>query len=593
MHSRRIFTFVLIICLIATLLTGCAKSGSEEHEPITMLALFPDTAAFVDKVHEKYPEINIELTAYGGANMSAYIGAQLKSGDMPDIFITTNYLPEYEDLSDHLIDLSGYEFTNNFSEAHLQNISDKGALYLLPTFFSAIGITYNKTLLDKHGWSLPETLDELEELAAKAKAAGVNLALDQYALPGYGFQYLCNILDTGYLNTPEGRKWQNDFLSGKATLADSPQMSESFEILQKWKDIGMLNDDADFANDVSTKKKMAEGNTLFMLGGTNNFENEDTTDEFGIMPYLSEDGTKNTLILQIGRYVGINKKLQKPENKQKLEDALHVLEVLSTVEGMSTLNESYEPICMLPLKEYKIPEDSYYKQVESELDAGMTAPFLYNGWENIIVPIGNVAIDFIRGRASLDDVKRSFDENQYLLLNNADGEYTTITEKLNTDECARLVGICFAKAADADLALVSKNRFCTVDGKTVQNNRGVSGELFALPVTDQELTAILPTGWRDNIQTVTLTGAEIKELYEEGCRHPDSGVYYPYEMVTPEGMKLEDDKTYKAAICGVSEETAAKGRLQDTGILGLAAARDFLRQYASFSKSDLVWRQGK
>ena len=190
-------------------------------------------------------------------------------------------------------------------------------------------------------------------------------------------------------------------------------------------------------------------------------------------------------------------------------------------------------------------------------------------------------------------MKRAFDENQDLLLNSANGEYTTITEKLNTDECARLVGICFAKAADAELALISKNRFCTVDGKTVQNNRGVSGELFALPVTDQELTSILPTGWRDNIQTVTLTGAEIKKLYEEGYRHPDSGVYYPYEMVTPEGVKLEDDKTYKTVICGASEETAAKGRLRDTGILGLDAARDFLSQYESFSKSDLVWRQGK
>lgn len=179
-----------------------------------------------------------------------------------------------------------------------------------------------------------------------------------------------------------------------------------------------------------------------------------------------------------------------------------------------------------------------------------------------------------------------------MLLNSANGEYTTITEKLNTDECARLVGICFAKAADAELALISKNRFCTVMGKRCRTTEAFR-RAFALPVTDQELTSILPTGWRDNIQTVTLTGAEIKKLYEEGYRHPDSGVYYPYEMVTPEGVKLEDDKTYKTVICGASEETAAKGRLRDTGILGLDAARDFLSQYESFSKSDLVWRQGK
>lgn len=44
----------------------------------------------------------------------------------------------------------------------------------------------------------------LEDLAPKVKATGYYLALNQIALSGYGFQYLCNILDTDFLNTIDG-----------------------------------------------------------------------------------------------------------------------------------------------------------------------------------------------------------------------------------------------------------------------------------------------------------------------------------------------------------------------------------------------------
>ena len=60
-------------------------------------------------------------------------------------------------------------------EARLQDISDDGAIYMLPSAYSCIGITYNKTLLEEHGWSLPKSFTDLENLAAEAKEAGVQL----------------------------------------------------------------------------------------------------------------------------------------------------------------------------------------------------------------------------------------------------------------------------------------------------------------------------------------------------------------------------------------------------------------------------------
>ena len=590
MKPQRITALILALACTLTTLAACGRrddAAEETHEPLTIVSLFPEMDHFIKKVHETYPEINIEVIPYAGGNTTAYLNAQLRSGHMPDIYLTTIYMPERQDLSDKLIDLSGYSFTNNYTASSLHEVSDNGAIYLLPTFFSCLGITYNQTLLDEHGWTLPTTFAELRELAPKVKAAGCRLALNQIALPGYGFQYLCNIMDTDFLNTLDGRRWQSDFLDGTATAAGSEGMRQAFSVVEEWRELGMLNGEGSWYDNNETKRMMAEGNTLFMLGSTNNITTEDSDDEFRLMPYLSEDGTKNTIIMQVSRYIGLNKALEK--DPQKLADALHVMEVLSTVEGMFSLNESCANSLMLPLKDYVIPESSYYKPVEDALYNGLTAPFLYSGWENIIVPIGDVGLEYIRGNATLEQLIRAIDDNQHLLWNNTSAACTTLTEKLTTDDCARLVGVSFGKAAGADLALISKNAYFVVDGVSHMNPKGVSGELFPLPVSDEELTSILPTGWRGNIQTVTLTGARIKELAEKGYDCGDCGVFFPYELVKPDSLTIRDEDTYTVVIAGVTEQVAREGGLTDTGILGLTAARDYLRQFKTFSRADICW----
>lgn len=544
-----------------------------------MLSAFRGTGQFIDLVNEKYPEINLEIIPYSGANMTGYMRDEITTDHMPDIYVTTVYFPGQEDFSDRLIDLSGYDFTNNYADARLRDVSDNGAIYLLPTAYSCVGITYNKTLLEKHGWTLPGSFAELEELAPKVKEAGCVLALNQGTLPGYGFQYFCNILDTVYLNTLDGRKWQNDFLNGTATVRDTPAMMDAMSTLEKWKEIGMLASDVGTAGDARVKAKMAEGNTVFMLGSTNNFTREDSDDEFGYMPYLSEDGTQNSFILNVSRYVGLSKRLEDEGNEQKLEDALHVMEVLSSLEGLQALSYGMEDTTLLPLQDYTIPDSNLYKQIEDDLNAG---------WDNLIVPIGEAVLDYAGGRLTLDGLVAAIDGSQHLLFDDDSIIYTTLTEELDTDDCTRLVGICLSQASGADLALISENRwYKTENGYGGLDTHGVSGSLFPMPIKDQEMVSILPTGWRGNIETVTFTGARIKELLETG--YEKNGLSFPYQLVTPDGMTLDDDTVYTAVICGVTDEVAAEGNLTDTGILGLDAMKEYLGRSDTLSKDDLRW----
>ena len=485
--SRRSFLQVVGLLAATAALTACGGKTEtvkkdDTHEAVTFMAPYMEEEAFIEQVHSVYPEVNIEIVPYSGDNTTTCLQNMFEANDLPDICTLTVYDPMTYHVSDKLLDLSGYDFTDNYVESRLQEVSDNGAIYLLPSSYNCYGITYNKTLLREHGWELPNSFAELEALAAEAKEAGVDLCLPQIQYPGYGFQYLCNIADADFLGTLDGKLWQKDYLSGEANVSNTPGMMQAMAYVQKWKDIGMLNDSGDALDDNVTRQRMTEGNTLFLIGGTNGIvESDDNADKFGLMPYLSEDGTQNVFVLKVNRFYGLNKKLE--QNPQKLEDALKVMRVLSTVEGSSALIPAKTLKCsLLPFKDAKA-DDTYYADVADVLNAGNTAPFIYSGWENTIVTTGTKMLDFIKGDATMEDVIRQMDEDQDSVVNNTPDTITTVTEELSQEDCAMLVGRCFAQATGSDLALVSLSTWIP-GNPTDQNHHGVAAKLYAKGITD-------------------------------------------------------------------------------------------------------------
>ena len=585
-------SFLQVVGLLAATAALTACGGKTEtvkkddtHEVITFMAPYMEEEAFIEQVHSVYPEVNIEIVPYSGDNTTTCLQNMFEANDLPDICTLTVYDPMTYHVSDKLLDLSGYDFTDNYVESRLQEVSDNGAIYLLPSSYNCYGITYNKTLLREHGWELPNSFAELEALAAEAKEAGVDLCLPQIQYPGYGFQYLCNIADADFLGTLDGKLWQKDYLSGEANVSNTPGMMQAMAYVQKWKDIGMLNDSGDALDDNVTRQRMTEGNTLFLIGGTNGIvESDDNADKFGLMPYLSEDGTQNVFVLKVNRFYGLNKKLE--QNPQKLEDALKVMRVLSTVAGTSALlAESSRKNSLLPFKDAKA-DDTYYADIANALNAGNTAPFIYSGWENTIVTTGLKMLDFIKGDATMEDVIRQMDEDQDSVVNNTPDVITTVTEELSQEDCAMLVGRCFAQATGSDLALVSLSTWIP-GNPTDQNHHGVAAKLYAKGITDYDLSVILPTGWNRTIQTVTLTGQQINDLLATGYDAYGNGKGYPYVMASP--VQPEADKTYQVAICGVSDQLAAEADVVDSGVVGMDAAKAFFGAYTSISRADTAW----
>ena len=595
MKAKTMLGVVLLTLGAAAALSGCGKAehaskkehaSTKAHEAVTFMAPFMETDRFIEAVHAKYPEVELEVVSYSGANTTTYLQNMMAAGDLPDICTMTMYDPYIDDFSAQLLDLSGYDFTDRYVESRLRDVTDEGAIYLLPSAYSCFGIIYNKSLLAEHGWTLPGSFRELEALAVKAEKAGVRLCEVQAEFPGYGFQYLCNIADAGFLGTLDGRQWQKDYRSGNADVRTSEGMMKSMAAIQKWKDIGMLAlaPIEDAMDDQAVIDHFLEGNTLFLLGSLNGIvDGEGDEDRYGLMPYLSENGDQNVYILNINRYYGLNKKLE--EDPEKLEDVLKVMDVLSTVEGTSALYpDDQHKVKLLPFKDAEADE-TYYGEIADVINAGGTAPFIYSGWENTFVTTGNRMLDFIKGEASIEDVIDQLEADQPLVVNQQPEIYTTTTETISQENCARLVGKCFMEATDSAAALISLNTWIPGNGRN-QNQQGVSGKLYAKGIADYDICTILPTSWSGTIKTVRLSGKEIKALAEEGCDIVGNGTHYPYVLST--AQELQDETEYQVVLCGASEALKAAHEITDSGVVGMDAAKAYLRRFETLSEKDLA-----
>ena len=90
MKLKKIIGISVVIVLLC--LTGCTnKNATNEHEAVTILAPFLECDRLADLVHEKYPEVNLEIFSYSGANTTQYLQNMLAADDLPDICTQTVY----------------------------------------------------------------------------------------------------------------------------------------------------------------------------------------------------------------------------------------------------------------------------------------------------------------------------------------------------------------------------------------------------------------------------------------------------------------------------------------------------------------------
>lgn len=584
--SKNLFRRISVIFLAAVMIlssSACSfKKYTQNNENADSGAITWGTwgvygkhKAFLDLLGETYPDIKLEFISYSGGNATGYSWAQMRADDIPDIFITSQILDENL-AKERLADLSGYDFINNLSTSLLDQISIDGNVYLIPTNNIMYGIFYNKTLMEEHGWTIPQNFAELEVLCNDIRKAGLIPGVVGTQLTGGPFSCVFNLAKTEWLTTPEGVNWERNFLAGRASAADT--WSTTMDYVQQYIDIGMLTPDPEDRNntdmllDYLGNRKAVFCTTVQSIS-ISEFPN--TGDKIGIMPYISKDGSKNVYMYSPGYYFGISKRLTEPGNEKKLENAIKILSLLYSPEGQAAFITSNTPCVMSVLDNAILPEDSMIYDAQQAMRSGRAFPMTYANWENVLSDMGQAYKEWFRNENDMDGPKciERMDELQQGYLSKADYiNFCESTANFTLEETGVLIGKALGSSVGADAVMVPLGAFH--DG--VELRSGISGKLYAGSI-NAEVSATITPGYDGTYSMMTMTGAQAKKLAADGFDMAGDGNPFTYILVTKGGKDLEDNTSYHVAFLmnGYTEEVGQTYNV----VVEKGSLRTFLREW--------------
>lgn len=595
--NRQLIFLLPMLLFCAGALAGCGGPHQEEnegHEPLTIITGEIDYSGLEALIAEKYPEIRLEYISYAGSNTTGYTQYLLQNGEIPDIYSLSVFSMQKEQAK-YLLDLSGYEFLNNYKTSDINQVTLDGAVYMVPASSAMIGLYYNQTMFSEHGWQVPDNFEELKALTQTIRTSGIDPVAAQFELSGNGFFDLFTLAKTDFLSTPAGLQWEHDFKDGKAAAKEG--LSESVAMFQELIDCGFFDaEDAACSMDACLERFYQREAAMYLNAGIiGRFtQNEDGTgDKYGLMPFFGSGENNTVLISKPMRYYGLSKTLSEPGNEQKLADALKVMELLATEEGQRSVVGRKERY-ITPLKNVVIPEDSPFHEVEETIRSGHTSNLAYAGYEPIIIGVGDKVRDWVAGKCTGNDVLALMDELQTAYLDNKLPPVAVVSQDLTLEETAQLQAEAFRQAAGTDIGLISLGAYH--DG--VENYSGVCGKLFEGDISMETVNAIVPGKHSDPVCILTLTGAKIMDLLETGFSvSPDAApfTYVPagltiaydrdgsVEKVTlSDGSPMDETANYTVAMDqgSFTEETAREGFAVETELIVYEVVEAYLSAHS-------------
>ncbi len=347
---KRILAVILAGVLMVVTMGGCAAGKTDDQNTLTMMYGRNIPQKFIDGLQKKFPEIKFKFEYYHGANQTEYMYQSMLHEEAGDI-ITYSLCLNEADAEKYLVDLSGYTFLGNYDNAMLDSMARGGRIYQLPGPVSSRCILYNKTLFDMYGWKAPTTFNELLALVKQIRQDAPDItpiAMGMVAT-GYAFTIVTSLAQCGFLSTPEGADWEERWFQGEASVAEG--FGEGLTMVEQ------LIDANAFDGEKYTKRwNVVDGDPCerkaamsLVLNGTQavlpllektaepSLYGTYAEDDFGLLPFFGLEDGQQGLSLTLSSTWGINKRLEEKGNEKKLENAVKVMEFISTAEGQRLL----------------------------------------------------------------------------------------------------------------------------------------------------------------------------------------------------------------------------------------------------------------
>ncbi|MFG2025853.1 ABC transporter substrate-binding protein [Streptomyces sp. NPDC048825] len=256
--------------------SGPVSTAIPADEKITLVVADADdttmTPGLIAAFREKHPNITVKRNYTGWDDYLKSINTTMSADSAPDIAQFTsgmqNLVPgrlllkvgEYGKAYGWAEKFPGLDQITLTSDGKTVGTGD---LYGVGAGLSFEGVYYNKAKAQKLGLTVPPaTLDELEALFAKAKAAG-ETALVAGNLDG-GLNHAFNVLLSVYLTPKDREAWAYGHQSATIVL---PEAEKAAETLKRWVDKGYVTPKVNGVSDNDATAAFAKGEGVFRISG--------------------------------------------------------------------------------------------------------------------------------------------------------------------------------------------------------------------------------------------------------------------------------------------------------------------------------------
>jgi len=164
--------------------TPPAVDGDAEPVTIRVFSNLPDRTAgqglieqmLIDSFMAQNPHVTIQVEALHDEEYQIMFRAFAAASDMPDFVSGWGFPAFLDDVIEAglLAELNPADFADyGFIDGTMDGFSRDGRLYGLPRNTDVMAFFYNQAIFDEHGWTVPETFDELIALSQDIRAAGL------------------------------------------------------------------------------------------------------------------------------------------------------------------------------------------------------------------------------------------------------------------------------------------------------------------------------------------------------------------------------------------------------------------------------------
>jgi len=217
-----------------------------------------------------HPNVSITLQAAPtGTSTDQHLATLFAAGDGPDIYDNAgpSFMPPYI-TNGEALNLEPYAakygWKQKMSSFALQSSLYQGKLYYLPTEFESLHLWVNTTAMQKYGWKVPTTYDEMMNVCAEIKAKG----LIPFATGMNGWKGCWDWWYSYFLNAYLGTKKLYKVLTGQIPWTD-PEIATSYQMMKKIWDLGYIMDkQAPAITLTSSWAIWGQGKAVFRMEGT-------------------------------------------------------------------------------------------------------------------------------------------------------------------------------------------------------------------------------------------------------------------------------------------------------------------------------------